>query len=1145
MQIFQYPNRYLHIRSWARKRYNLPSEIFSLRGCAFFPSYRTTRQICHKINQKKRPQDQHVKASFLYGAGLLHEAWHILLAKYSKETGKSSFASLEEFLIQELKPESFNSFLINFVTKFPPPLVSSGKVSPEEYLKGTTEGTSHKELILEEILLLHITNQNQSLNTLKEFFYDRKLENSKEYRRILFRMEEFWAKEPTFCQRSENLLDFLLIPIKLFPESLYEQLRYMAVEWKELFGEFLEEILKGLDFIQEEEKPRSGGPGPAKPWGLELFSHETESYSEDRDWMPKVVLLAKSTLVWLWQLSKDYNRPITRLDQIPEEEIEVLQNRGFNALWLIGLWERSKASKRIKQTCGNPEAEASAYSIFDYQIAGHLGGWEALGVLKDRCLRRGIRLAADMVPNHTGIDSLWLQQHPEWYIQTPFSPFPSYTFTGQDLSTDPQTGIFLEDHYYDKTDAAVVFKRVDKNSREERYIYHGNDGTHMPWNDTAQLNFLLPEVRSAVMNTILHVASFFPIIRFDAAMTLARKHFQRLWFPEPGKGGDIPSRGESALPLEEFILKMPKEFWREVVDILAEKAPDTLLLAEAFWLMESYFVRTLGMHRVYNSAFMHMLKQEKNQTYRESIQKTLVFDPDILKRFVNFMNNPDEDTAAAQFGSGDKYFGICTLLSTLPGLPMFGHGQIEGFSEKYGMEYSRAYWAENPNQDFIRRHEREIFPLLRRRYLFAEVEEFLFFDFFETPKEINQNVYSYLNGKSQERVLVFYNNNIERTSGWINRSCSYLMKREGTERKLISRTLAEGLGIHDKPGGFTFFRDLKSSKWFIRSNHELCKTGFYASLEGYEAQVYLDFYQVEDPLGYYTVMAEYLLGEGTENPQNLLKEIKYKTLHSLFNSVLKKDLYLYFAKDQEKEDSFLNTLISDYKEFLKEASSLAAGSEEIEGIVDETDRMILLLKSISRNKRGKTIISPAQESLKGFIKKGFTAYPLWPYVTEGFILLVNLYRLIHDIHPGTSETLIREWGLDLRIKEFLKDRGLPLPEIDQVMARVYLSISFCSFWDKMEPLQEPLEQRLEQLFQDYYARRFLKVNSYNNTLWFHKESFEELFWLITLFSILKEAGRGCADFKDFLLSVGQDLSLITKAKELSGFKVSGFIDFFK
>ena len=110
--------------------------------------------------------------------------------------------------------------------------------------------------------------------------------------------------------------------------------------------------------------------------------------------------------------------------------------------------------------------------------------------------------------------------------------------TPEDLSDDPRVGVYLEDHYYDKTDAAVVFQRRDHQTGDVRYVYHGNDGT----------SFLerygparLPESRGArgCHQTILHVARNFPVIRFDAAMTLAKKHIQRLWFPEPGSGGAI------------------------------------------------------------------------------------------------------------------------------------------------------------------------------------------------------------------------------------------------------------------------------------------------------------------------------------------------------------------------------------------------------------------------------------------------------------------------------------------------------------------------------------------------------------------------------------------------------------------------------
>ena len=216
---------------------------------------------------------------------------------------------------------------------------------------------------------------------------------------------------------------------------------------------------------------------------------------------------------------------------------------------------------------------------------------------------------------------------------------------------------------------------------------------------------------------ILHVARRSPIIRFDAAMTLTKKHYQRLWFPEPGSGGDIPSRAEHGMTRGELDAAMPVEFWREVVDRVARDAPDTLLLAEAFWLLEGYFVRSLGMHRVYNSAFMNMLRDEKNAEYRQLIKSTLEFDPQILKRYVNFMSNPDERTAVDQFGRDDKYFGVATLMVTLPGLPMFGHGQVEGFAEKYGMEFRRARWREEPDRWLIERHRRQLFGLMHRRRL--------------------------------------------------------------------------------------------------------------------------------------------------------------------------------------------------------------------------------------------------------------------------------------------------------------------------------------------------------------------------------------------------------------------------------------------
>ncbi|MFO8065925.1 MAG: alpha-amylase family glycosyl hydrolase, partial [Spirochaetia bacterium] len=596
-----------------------------------------------------------------------------------------------------------------------------------------------------------------------------------------------------------------------------------------------------------------------------------------------------------------------------------------------GIWRRSRASKQIKRMCGNPEAEASAYSLLEYEISEELGGWPALENLRQRCLQRGVLLASDMVPNHTAIDSTWVYDNPDRFVQLDHSPFPGYTFEGENLSQRPGVGIYLEDHYYDRSDAAVVFKRVDFENGDVRYIYHGNDGTSMPWNDTAQLDFLNPDTREAVIQAILHVARNFRVIRFDAAMILAKRHYQRLWYPEPGSGGDIASRAEHGLSTEEFNRHMPVEFWREVVDRCAEEAPNTLLLAEAFWMMEGYFVRTLGMHRVYNSAFMNMLKDEENGKYRQTIKNTIEFDKEILKRFVNFMNNPDEETAVAQFGKGDKYFGIATLMVTMPGLPMFGHGQVEGFAEKYGMEYSRAYWDESPDEELVRRHEQEIFPLMRRRWAFAGVENFLLFDLYGDDGRVNEDVYVYTNRAGSERTLVIFNNSFERAWGHVRESAGYVEKMPDGSKEFRRGTLASALGLTDDPTRFCLLYEQRSGLWYIRNSHELHARGLFVAIDGYENQVYLDIHEVaDDEAGHYAQLADSLQGAGVPDVTRALKERSLAPLHEslsqVANSRVLADLSLELAGKTSEQPLDVETLTERYRSFALIAAQFAGTS---------------------------------------------------------------------------------------------------------------------------------------------------------------------------------------------------------------------------
>ncbi len=714
--------------------------------------------------------------------------------------------------------------------------------------------------VLVEAILVWALDTNPAAAPVCRRLQGSALRASSAWTRLLEELPEVLDRAPPLDPRSPSLGGSLRAPVLAAPESLAEQVRYLLNEWRELEAGERAALTGSLDLISEEEAPRfPPGPGPVELPVYDGFEDEPPNYSSDLHWMEPLVLIAKNSYVWLDQLSREHGREIERLDQIPDRELARLAERGVSGLWLIGIWERSEASARIKQLRGDADALASAYSLRDYEIAAELGGAGAVAELAERAAEHGIRLAADMVPNHMGIDSRWVIEHPERFLAAARCPFPAYTFDGPDLSSDPRVGIYLEDHYYDRTDAAVVFKRVDRTTGEERYVYHGNDGTSTPWNDTAQLDYLNPETRAAVVRTILRVAESFPIIRFDAAMTLARRHVQRLWFPEPGKGGAIPSRSQHALTREEFRRAMPDEFWREVVDRVAEERPDTLLLAEAFWLMESYFVRSLGMHRVYNSAFMNLLRDGETAKLGRMIRETLAFDPEILKRYVNFLSNPDEDSAIEQFGAGDRYFGACVVLATLPGLPMVAHGQFEGYREKYGMEFRRARLGEETDTAILDRHRREIFPLLRRRARFAGVEDFRLLDLVDERGAPAVNVLAYANGRDAERSIVLFNNSPDRVAGTLPGVASFLAELE--------------------PATVYRFRDRTSGLYFLARADELAERGLAADLGPYESRVLIDFRPVLRTVQEsYAALAEQLGGRGVRNVKLELELLEWRPL---------------------------------------------------------------------------------------------------------------------------------------------------------------------------------------------------------------------------------------------------------------------------
>jgi hypothetical protein len=882
---------------------------------------------------------------------------------------------------------------------------------------------------------------------------------------------------------------------------------------------------------------------------------EYEAFSADQAWMPNVVLIAKSTYVWLEQLSKKYLRHIHRLDQIPDEELRLLADRGITGLWLIGLWERSTASRTIKRLRGHHDAVASAYSLKNYDIAEDLGGWAAYDHLKHRAAAAHLRLASDMVPNHMGIDSPWVIEHPDWFIHRWESPFPAYSFNGPDLSSDSRVEIKIDDRYYDQTDAAVAFRLRHYASGETRYVYHGNDGTTFAWNDTAQLDYSKAYVRENVIQTILHVARLFPIIRFDAAMVLAKRHVQRLWFPLPGAGGSIPSRAENAMSQEEFDALMPHEFWREVVDRVAAEVPGTLLLAEAFWLLEGYFVRTLGMHRVYNSAFMNMLRDEENAKYRSYLKKTIEFDPDILKRYVNFMSNPDERTAIDQFGTGDKYFGVCTLLATLPGLPMFGHGQIEGYGERYGMEFKTAKMDERPNEHLVARHQSEIAPLLKKRHIFAGSSDFTLYDFWNGYGHVDENVFAYSNRSGGERSLIVYNNKYDATHGTIHSSAGFMDKGSGALRQ---RSLAEGLALPDGESLVICYRDTHGLEYLRRAS-EIHRQGLSFDLRGFQCVVLLDWRELWPNSDWpWDRLCDTLQGRGVPSVHEELARLRLSPLHdALRNAVSAANVHLL----ARVADELLDPSVQKHGKTDNPLDPIVEASRHFYERMVETLPEIGNPPPIGADSAPATAPTPLPK-YADTLRAMLNAAASLPSLAKTYS--IDWPAASRPVLPGSdpASRLPRTW---VPILAWIVLRSLPTQLaaqgdrselFDRIMLRSTLADIFHSLgmegesrWQAAAQVRVLLTQAAAApdaihsaaLWADPDVRWLAGVNVSDGKTWFNKEQFEELLTWLQLPSLIEIAAAAPLEQGSVIEGVEEVVADARQAADLAGYNLEKYL----
>jgi hypothetical protein len=343
-----------------------------------------------------------------------------------------------------------------------------------------------------------------------------------------------------------------------------------------------------------------------------------------------------NTWAWLEQLSAKLGRLI-RLVDVPDSEWDSLAGRGFDIVWLMGVWQRSPESRRIAlaDPANLPQYDralpgwkpsdviASPYAVAQYTPDPRIGTWESLDIVREKLHARKMALLLDFVGNHTALDHPWTFEHPEFYIQV----------TQQEFEKEP-----------------ACFHRVETHSGAA-FLALARDPYFPPWKDVAQLNHFHPAMREAQLAELRTIAGHCDGVRCDMAMLHLNSIFAWIW-----------SRFlNGAAPPE-------KEFWAEA----RAAVPDLTLLAEAYWGTEPRLL-DLGFSFAYDKELYDAVRDTKIEEVRARLDGGAASQ----SRLARFLENHDEARRAIVFGN-ERLQAAGTLMATLPGMRFYHQGELEG-----------------------------------------------------------------------------------------------------------------------------------------------------------------------------------------------------------------------------------------------------------------------------------------------------------------------------------------------------------------------------------------------------------------------------------------------------------------------------------
>lgn len=348
-----------------------------------------------------------------------------------------------------------------------------------------------------------------------------------------------------------------------------------------------------------------------------------------------------NTLTWLNKLREAYGADLT-LSKVPYDEWHRLKDLGFDYVWLMGVWKRSRKSAEIARGIEALKAQyqfalpnwqledvvGSPYAIQSYEVDPMIGASEDLKAVKKVLNELGIRLILDYVPNHVALDHPWVFEHPEYFVQA----------DAEEFRREPSN-----------------YLKVDLDSKTV-YIAHGRDPYFPPWTDTVQINIFNEEARDALIKTLRSISEYCDGVRCDVAMLLLNDVFQRTW------GYLLSKRGWEA----------KEEFWLQAISEIKKVKPDFTMIAEVYWGLEDCMLN-LGFDYAYDKSLYDNLLYEQI----DNLRRILSIDPEKQSRYVRFTENHDELRAATAFGR-ERLMAASLITYTLPSMRLLHHGQIEG-----------------------------------------------------------------------------------------------------------------------------------------------------------------------------------------------------------------------------------------------------------------------------------------------------------------------------------------------------------------------------------------------------------------------------------------------------------------------------------